>query len=44
MEALRIITEEHQNLWRIAATLELLANEIGEGKPIEDDFFVVLFD
>ncbi len=44
MEALRIITEEHQNLWRIAATLELLANEIGEGKPIEDDFFTVLFD
>ena len=28
MEALRIIIEEHQNLWRVAATLDSLASEI----------------
>ena len=31
MEALRIITEEHQNLWRIATTLDMVADEIDGG-------------
>ena len=31
MEALRIITEEHQNLWRIATTLDMVADEIDAG-------------
>ena len=43
MEALRIITEEHQNLWRIATTLDMVADEIGGGK-IEQPFFNSVFD
>ena len=31
MESLRIITEEHQNLWRIATTLDMVADEIDGG-------------
>ena len=44
MEALRIIIEEHQNLWRVSATLESLANEIAEGRPVDTGFFGALFD
>ena len=34
MEALRIITEEHQNLWRIASTIDLVADEIDGGSKV----------
>ena len=34
MEALRIITEEHQNLWRIATTLDMVADEIDAGSKV----------
>lgn len=44
MEALRIITEEHQNLWRIAVTMEQVADEIEAGGHIEREFFNSLFD
>ncbi len=44
MEALRIITEEHQNLWRIATTLDMVANEIDGGGHVETAFFTSLFD
>jgi branched-chain amino acid transport system ATP-binding protein len=44
MEALRIITEEHQNLWRIATTLDLVADEIDAGSRVEVPFFSSVFD
>ena len=44
METLRIITEEHQNLWRIATTLDLVADEIDGGGRVEAAFFTSLFD
>ena len=44
MEALRIITEEHQNLWRIATTLDLVADEIDAGGKLETPFFTSVFD
>lgn len=44
MEALRIITEEHQNLWRIAVTMDQVADDIEAGGAIEREFFNSLFD
>ena len=44
MESLRIITEEHQNLWRIATTLDLVADEIDAGGKVETPFFNSVFD
>ncbi|UCV28891.1 ATP-binding cassette domain-containing protein [Ferribacterium limneticum] len=44
MEALRIITEEHQNLWRIATTLDMVADEIDAGSKVETPFFTSVFD
>ena len=44
MEALRIITEEHQNLWRIATTLDMIADEIDGGSKVEAPFFTSVFD
>ena len=44
MEALRIITEEHQNLWRIATTLDMVAEEIEAGSKVEVPFFSSVFD
>lgn len=44
MEALRIIIEEHQNLWRVAATLDSLASEIEQGQQVDTGFFTALFD
>jgi len=35
MEALRIITEEHQNLWRIATTIDQVADD-PLGRPLGD--------
>jgi len=44
MEALRIITEEHQNLWRVAVTLDLVADEMEAGEPVDPAFFHSVFD
>ncbi|MFV5213180.1 ATP-binding cassette domain-containing protein [Azonexus caeni] len=44
MEALRIITEEHQDLWRIAVTLDLVAGEMEAGEPVDPAFFHSVFD
>jgi len=44
MESLRIITEEHQNLWRIATTLDMVADEIDAGSKVEVQFFTSVFD
>ena len=44
MEALRIITEEHQNLWRIATTIDLLADEMEQGSAVDPALFMSIFD
>ena len=44
MEALRIITEEHQNLWRIATTIDLLAGEMEDGSQVDPALFASIFD
>ena len=44
MEALRIITEEHQNLWRIATTLDVVADEVTAGQHVDPAFFASVFD
>ena len=44
MEALRIITEEHQNLWRIAITLDQVADEVDAGAKVDPAFFGSIFD
>ncbi len=44
MEALRIISEEHRNLWRIATTIDLVADEMEAGSPVDPRFFSAIFD
>jgi branched-chain amino acid transport system ATP-binding protein len=44
MEALRIISEEHRNLWRIAATMDLVADEAEAGSRVDPAFFNAIFD
>jgi branched-chain amino acid transport system ATP-binding protein len=44
MESLRIITEEHQNLWRIAITMDMVADEIDNGSQVDPAFFHSVFD
>jgi branched-chain amino acid transport system ATP-binding protein len=44
MEALRIIAEEHQNLWRMATAMDQVAQEIGRGEPMDAAFFSSIFD
>lgn len=44
MEALRIISDEHRNLWRIATTVNLVADEIEAGSKIDRHFFKSVFD
>lgn len=44
MEALRIISDEHRNLWRILTTMDLVADEIEAGGKIEQPFFNSVFD
>jgi len=44
MEALRIISDEHRNLWAVAATVEQVADEIDAGSPVDREFFTSVFD
>lgn len=44
MDALRLISEDHNNLWRLATTIDQLAGEIEGGAPPEADFFSLVFD
>lgn len=44
MKALRIISEEHRNLWRIAATMDMVADESVAGHPVDPAFFTAIFD
>ncbi len=44
MEALRVISDDHRNLWRIAATLDLVVDEMEAGGEVEAAFFNSVFD
>ena len=44
MEALRIISEEHRNLWRLATTIDLVADELDQGTQVDPAFFTSVFD
>jgi branched-chain amino acid transport system ATP-binding protein len=44
MDALRIIADEHRNLWRISVTLDQLIAEIESGSPVDEEFFSAIFD
>jgi branched-chain amino acid transport system ATP-binding protein len=44
MQALRIISEDHANLWRIATSLDQVAEEIDGGGAVEPAFFNAVFD
>src|SRR5690554_6546624 len=44
MHALDIIQEEHRNLWRIAVTIDLVADELADGNVVEVSFFSALID
>jgi branched-chain amino acid transport system ATP-binding protein len=44
MQALRIISEDHSNLWRLASTMDHVAEEIENGAPVDPAFFHSVFD
>ncbi|HJW27488.1 MAG TPA: ATP-binding cassette domain-containing protein [Rhodocyclaceae bacterium] len=44
MDALRVISDEHRNLWRIATTIDLVADEIDAGANVDPAFFGAIFD
>jgi branched-chain amino acid transport system ATP-binding protein len=44
MEALRVISEDHRNLWRIAATIDIVADEMEGGSKVDPAFFNSVFD
>jgi len=44
MEALRVISEEHRNLWRIATTIDQVADEMEAGSQVDPAFFTSIFD
>lgn len=44
MEALRIISNEHHNLWALAVTIEQVVDEIEAGAPVDRNFFDSVFD
>ncbi len=44
MQALRIISEDHSNLWRLATTIDHVAEEIEAGEKVDPAFFRSVFD
>lgn len=44
MQALRIISEDHNNLWRLATTIDQVAQDIEGGAPVDPAFFNSVFD
>lgn len=44
MDALRIISEDHNNLWRLATTVDQLATDMESGAPLEAAFFGSVLD
>lgn len=39
MQALRIISEDHSNMWRLASTIDHVAEDMEGGAPVEAEFF-----
>lgn len=44
MQALRIISEDHSNMWRLATTIDHVAEEIEGGAKVDPVFFDSVFD
>ena len=44
MQALRIISEDHSNMWRLATTIDQVAEEIEGGAAVDPVFFNSVFD
>ena len=44
MQAIQIIQEEHGKLWRVATTVNIVADEIDAGSALTPDFFNAVFD
>ena len=44
MDALTIISQEHSNMWRLAASLDHVASDIQDGAPLEAPFFEAALD
>ncbi len=44
MEALRIIGDDHRNLWRVITTIDLVADELEAGGAVDAAFFAAVFD
>jgi branched-chain amino acid transport system ATP-binding protein len=44
MQALRIISEDHSNLWRLATTIDQLADDIAAGAAVDAPLFQSIFD
>lgn len=44
LHAYDALRDEHQNLWRIAATMNLIADDLERGEKVERAFFGTLFD
>ena len=44
MDALTIISQDHSNLWRLATTIDQVANDVEAGAPLETAFFNSVFD
>lgn len=44
MQALRIISEDHSNMWRLATTIDHVADDMADGAPVEVEFFSSALD
>ena len=44
MQAIQIIQEEHRKLWRVATTINIVADELDAGSPVATPFFNAVFD
>ncbi|CAM3786641.1 ATP-binding cassette domain-containing protein (plasmid) [Polaromonas hydrogenivorans] len=44
MQSLRIISEDHSNMWRLATTIDHVAEEIEGGAKVDPAFFDSVFD
>ena len=44
MQAIQIIQDEHRKLWRVASTINIVADEMDAGSPVPTPFFHAVFD
>lgn len=44
MQALRIISEDHANLWRLATTIDRIEDEIAAGVAVDTALIQSIFD